>query len=207
MRGDDLIACASCSVCEGSGYQTVPLFATGNLDATVLVLGPWPQNASPDNPAYADATTELTDYLTEKASLVEDPDPAYLNGLYSKQLRLSKVGFALQQVLGDGWTEKVTYSPIIRCRVPENPTREMFENCRVWTMTATYGKKGIVFLGPRAAAQVLGETAEKLPPNSLRPHPQLGWLLQTVPVSAWDSSLISTYKGLFFDLFERIAAA
>lgn len=184
--------CASCDVCEGSGYQTPPVLFAGNPDAPLLAIG---QN--PGEMKESDVNRMAWMHMMEGMI----PDKIlfpFMPFWYQWDFTTSPGYKRLSKVFGNKWVEEglIAWTNAVRCRTPDNasPPKQMIEACFSWTQQLLEGRKGVIFVGAVARLQVLKERHLRLPWGVPKKHPRLGLILAIKHYSAWSGDDEATYR-------------
>lgn len=179
--------CAQCRVCEGSGYQTVPLLGCGEMNAPILVIAQNPGEIKTDDAHRFFTGQALAELVERRAPDVENSISSWYQWDFGSSLGARRLG----EIFGRRWLDSglFYYTNAVRCRTISNraPSDEMVENCRRFTMKLIEGRKAIIFVGRMAVAQLLGEEMNRLRRGELKQHPKYGLLLAVGHYAAWNT--------------------
>lgn len=195
--------CASCTVCEGNGYQTPPVLFAGNPNAKILAIGQNPGEIKESDTARQRWMDIFNCPYTESVG-------NYIQAWYTWDFTASPGYSRMAFVFGGAWILDglVAWTNAVRCRTQGNaaPSLQMVENCRLWTNELLSNREAVVMVGKVARDAILDGDAAKLEWGVPRRHPKLGIVLAIKHYSAWSSRDEAVYAQAFQRVKEALRA-
>ena len=195
--------CCFCVDCELYGYQTPPVFGTGNPEADIVVIAQNPGEIEPGDEARQWWIKSFEHNKFDNSSKV-------MKTFYRFDFEESNAYKAFSSIFGPNWLDYIFYTNSVRCRTQDNepPTDKEVKICKRWTGKAIKisGKmpKLIVLVGGTARKQILEEDASQLQFGQIKKRKDQFAVLAIKHYSAWKNDEATGYKKTFDNAVKKL---